>query len=407
MGEGVNGPDGAGEGGGGQGWGRQATTDREFPCKQCGATLRYAPGTDALVCDYCGTRNRVGGGERPQAQDGEVTESAEGEGPAEAAAVVEEDFEATLAALEGESESVEPVLVHCNGCGADSRMPANVSATRCPFCGSPQVATAVTRKLIKPKALVPFVVTDNQARERFKGWLGGLWFAPSDLKAAAAMDGRLTGTYLPFWTYDAAADTRYHGKRGDYYYVTRMVSTRVNGRTVMRPQQERRIRWTSVSGRVHDRFDDVVVAGSGSVPAEKIAATGGFDLKALRPFAEAYLAGFVAEGYTVSLADGWEAARGKMVDGVKSTIRSDIGGDQQVIDEMSPHWYAITFKHVLLPVWIAAYRYRGKAYRFIVNGQTAQVSGDRPYSAWKITFAVLAGLAAIGAVVLVVMMNQR
>jgi DNA-directed RNA polymerase subunit RPC12/RpoP len=379
------------------------TADREFPCSQCGATLRYAPGTDALVCDYCGTRNEVSrsAGRRTEGED--AGESGEHDAPAEAAAIVEEDFEGTLAALEGQSESVEPVLVHCNGCGADSRMPANVSATRCPFCGSPQVATGVTRKLIKPKALVPFEVTDQQARDRFKGWLSGLWFAPGDLKAAAAMDGRLTGTYLPFWTYDAQAETDYRGKRGDYYYVTRMVTTRVNGRTVTRPQQERRIRWTSVSGRVHDRFDDVVVAGSGSVPPEKISGTGGFDLVALRPFAEAYLAGFVAEGYTVSLAQGWEAARGEMTEGVKGTIRADIGGDQQVIDSMAPHWYAITFKHVLLPVWIAAYRYRGKVYRFIVNGQTGRVSGDRPYSFWKITFAVLAGLAVVGVIVLVVM----
>ena len=47
---------------------------------------------------------------------------------------------------------------------------------------------------------------------------------------------------------------------------------------------------------------------------------------------------------------------------------------------------------ILLPVWLAAYKYRGKTYRFVVNGRTGRVQGERPYSAWKIAFAVLIGL---------------
>ncbi len=35
----------------------------------------------------------------------------------------------------------------------------------------------------------------------------------------------------------------------------------------------------------------------------------------------------------------------------------------------------VTFKHVLLPVWLAAYKYRGKTYRFVVNGRTGTRAG--------------------------------
>jgi hypothetical protein len=52
----------------------------------------------------------------------------------------------------------------------------------------------------------------------------------------------------------------------------------------------------------------------------------------------------------------------------------------------------VTFKHILLPVWLAAYKYRGQTYRFVVNGRTGRVQGERPYSAWKIGFAVVVGL---------------
>jgi hypothetical protein len=74
----------------------------------------------------------------------------------------------------------------------------------------------------------------------------------------------------------------------------------------------------------------------------------------------------------------------------------DIGGDQQRITSMETKLSEVTFKHVLLPVWVAAYKYRGESFRFVVNGQTGRVQGERPYSAWKIAFAVLAALIVLG-----------
>jgi hypothetical protein len=48
-----------------------------------------------------------------------------------------------------------------------------------------------------------------------------------------------------------------------------------------------------------------------------------------------------------------------------------------------------SFKHVLLPVWLGAFRHGGKVYRLCVNGRTGEVQGERPYSVWKIAFVVL------------------
>ena len=47
---------------------------------------------------------------------------------------------------------------------------------------------------------------------------------------------------------------------------------------------------------------------------------------------------------------------------------------------------------------MAAYKYNGKSFRFVVNGQTGKVQGERPYSAWKIAGAVVVGLIVAGAV---------
>ena len=78
-------------------------------------------------------------------------------------------------------------------------------------------------------------------------------------------------------------------------------------------------------------------------------------------------------------------------------VRRDIGGDEQRVHKVDTDWSAETFKHLLLPIWMAAYKYNGKSYRFLVNGQTGEVQGERPWSVWKIAFAVIiVGLLILG-----------
>ncbi len=126
-----------------------------------------------------------------------------------------------------------------------------------------------------------------------------------------------------------------------------------------------------------------------------------WDLAALEPYAPDYLAGFQAEGYTVALADANQSARATMARVIEGDVRRDIGGDEQRINSVDTDYRDETFKHILLPVWMAAYKYNGKSYRFLVNGQTGEVQGERPYSIWKIAFAVaLVVTIIVGAVYL-------
>jgi hypothetical protein len=102
----------------------------------------------------------------------------------------------------------------------------------------------------------------------------------------------------------------------------------------------------------------------------------------------------------VTLREGFPVARQSIDEAVRALIRRDIGGDQQRIHSVSTRYSDVKFKHVLLPVWISAYRYRDKAYRFLINGQTGEVSGESPKSWWKIAFLVL-GILAVLFVILV------
>ena len=142
----------------------------------------------------------------------------------------------------------------------------------------------------------------------------------------------------------------------------------------------------------------MLVLASKSLPKKYTDALEPWDLSSLEPYKPEYLAGFRAEGYQVELVDGFTEARAYMDRMIRRDVKYDIGGDDQRISSVDTTVSDVTFKHILLPVWLAAYKYQGDTYRFVVNGRTGRVQGERPYSVWKITFAVLFGLIlALGA----------
>lgn len=351
---------------------------QQFPCKECGAELRFEPGENALKCPYCGTVNEI--------EQAEV-------------AVEEHDFEVALAQLKAGGETYEVVVIRCANCGAETTFDPNITSDACAFCGTPHVLEKGSTRLIKPQALLAFKVTDREAREHFKKWLHGLWFAPNDIKQYARREGGLNGMYLPHWTYDAETTTRYTGQRGEYYYVTETYTTVENGKSVQRTRQVRKTRWYPASGTVYNSFDDVLVVASESLPRNYMQKLEPWDLEEVVPYTEAYLSGFRTESYTVDLEEGFGLACTRMQPTIDSSIRSDIGGDTQRILSKNTRYDDVTFKHLLLPVWISTYRYRDKAYRFLVNARTGQVTGERPWSWVKITLAILAALVVIAIIV--------
>ena len=352
-----------------------AEEEHRFPCDTCGADMRFAPGEGQLVCDHCGN-----------------TEKLEQAGFA-AAPIHEMDFRAALADLP-DQETEERRVSSCPNCGAEIEFDPDIHAVECPFCATPVVIGTGSQRYIKPRGLLPFGLTEAEARSAMTNWLGSLWFAPNGLKDYARKGRKLDGIYVPYWTYDADTQSDYRGERGTVYYETRTV--RRNGKTGQ--QRVQKVRWRSVSGHVARWFDDVLVLGSRSLPKRFTDGLQPWDLSALEPYRPEYLAGFRAEGYTVTLEDGWSDARDQIDRVIERDVKFDIGGDRQRIHDIRTAVSDVTFKHVLLPVWLAAYKYRGRTFRFVVNGRTGRVQGERPWSVWKIAFAVVLGALLAAAV---------
>lgn len=346
--------------------------EHRFPCDTCGSDMRFDPAQSLLICDHCGNFEPIDG-------TGRHTH-----------AITEQDFRAGLQAALPAAEMEETRVTTCPNCAAQVEFEPGKHATECPFCATPIVIDTGTNRHIKPRAVLPFALPEESARNAMKDWLGSLWFAPNGLQQYARKGRKMQGIYVPYWTYDAQTASSYRGERGTVYYVTQTVMR--NGKRVQ--QQVPKVRWRSASGRVARFFDDVLVLASRSLPKKHTDALHPWDLSALEPYAPEYLAGFRAEAYGVTLEEGFTQARAHMDRVIERDVKFDIGGDRQRVHNIDTQISDVTFKHILLPVWLAAYKYRGKTYRFVVNGHSGKVQGERPYSAIKITFAVVLGLIA-------------
>lgn len=346
--------------------------------------MRFAPGEGRLICDHCGNVEPIEG-------DGQATQP-----------IRELEYRAGLDAALPSAEMEETRSVTCVNCGARFEFDPAVHAAECPFCATPVVSDTGTQRQIKPRGLLPFAQDERTARKAMTDWLGSLWFAPNGLQEYARKGRRMDGIYVPYWTFDADTKSDYRGERGTIYYETRTVQR--DGKTVT--ERVQKIRWRSVAGRVKRFFDDVLVLASTSLPRTYTDGLEPWDLSALEPYRPEYLAGFRAESYTVDLYDGFNIAREKMHRIIERDVRFDIGGDRQRIHDIDTSVRDVTFKHILLPVWLAAYKYRGKTYRFVVNGRTGRVQGERPYSAIKIAIAVVLGLIVAGIVGYFIAQNQ-
>ena len=359
--------------------------EHRWPCTSCGADLTYAPGQTELVCQHCGHAQAI------TAAKPSTKERALGEIP----------LARGLADAEDTAISDEVRTSSCPSCGAVVEFSGAGHAAECPFCATPVVVDTGTHRRLKPQALVPFAITEDQARDGLSKWLGSLWFAPNGLLEYTRKGRSMAGIYVPFWSFDSDTTSRYTGQRGEHYYETRTVSVVVDGKRQNREERVQKTRWYPASGRVARFFDDMLVMASKSLPKRLGNDLTPWDLAKLEPYSPDYLAGFQAEGYTVLLPEGHEEARSRMEQIIEQDVRRDIGGDEQRVSSVDTDWRDETFKHILLPVWTAAYKYSGKSYQFLVNGQTGEVQGERPYSWWKISFAVLAVAALVlGAVYL-------
>jgi predicted RNA-binding Zn-ribbon protein involved in translation (DUF1610 family) len=344
----------------------------QYPCSNCGANVEFAPGTSVLKCPYCGA-------ETPLAPTG--------------TRVREHSFVEFAGLPRKPVTAVAANVFTCRGCGAVTQ--SDKISDRCQFCGAPLVADANAGEMVAPEAVMPFGLDRGALREALRKWASSRWFAPNGLKKVTEAESSHS-TYLPHWTYDTRTTSRYTGQRGEHYWVTETYTE--DGQTKTR--QVRKTRWYPASGMVARDFDDVLVVGTTKVAPKHLDALEPWPLPEAQPYRPEYLAGHETLRYDVEPETGLDTAKSRMAQVIEDDCRRDIGGDEQRVSSVDTDYRDIMFKLMLLPVWIACYLHAGKTYNILVNGRTGEVAGERPYSALKITLAViLAVLIIVGIIV--------
>ena len=367
-----------------------ARSFQEFPCSKCGGKLEFNPKAGRLKCIYCSNEEDI-------LQDKDDVQE-----------ISYDDFLAT--------KKVKTVLlsetaleVACPSCRARVTFEPPDVAGKCPFCGTSIVSKGEkAHPVVEPGGVIPCKVTQKNAQTNVRKWLGNNWFLPTSLKELAQQEG-MQGVYLPFWTYDTQTESDYTGSRGEYYYTTESYAvTNSEGETEWETRQVQHTRWYPVAGHVSRFFDDILIPATKQLDDKQLKKLSGWNLQQLLPYSPSYLAGFKAQRYQVPLEMGLVKAKEEIRSQLNTTVSNDIGGDTQTVGSINTQHLNVTFKHIMLPVWISAYRYKNKQYRVMVNAQTGQVSGDRPYSKVKIAIAVIASLSIlIGGFLLFANANNR
>lgn len=339
-------------------------TDKK--CIDCGGTMDYDPATGKMVCPYCGREEVI------------VVENAK-------FVAQELDFNKVSDANNCDW-GIKTKNVICKSCGAKTVYSAKDIANVCPYCGSNQVMEEKTENIMAPGGVIPFGISSKEASVRFKSWIGNKFFCPK-LAKESAKPKAFQGMYVPYWTFDARTNSSYVGEYG-------------KSRTVKRGDKTvTEMKWYHTSGMYKQSFDDVLVCGTSSQNQNLICGVEPYDTKKAVEYQPEYMAGFIAESYTIKVKDAWNTAKNKMKEVIKSGIRRKIENEHFAQDSritsLNTSYSDVTYKYLLLPVWISSFQYKEKIYHFMINGQTGKVSGKTPLSAIKITLTAVAVIAVI------------
>ncbi|MEM8614428.1 MAG: primosomal protein N' (replication factor Y) - superfamily II helicase [Cyanobacteria bacterium P01_H01_bin.105] len=368
----------------------------QYQCPGCKADMAFDPDLGQLQCPYCGRAEAM-----PEVTATKLSATLQEHN---LAAFIETN-RTQIAQL-----AITAQAVNCPGCRATITFEPPDVAGKCPFCATSIVTQTshTADPTLVPSGVVPFTVGRKIALRKLRDWLAFRWdlkdlkaiFLPGKLKQLA-QNQSLTGVYLPFWTYDAQTNSRYRGERGKHYYETETyTTTNAQGERETKSRQVRRTRWYSASGQVHRFFDDVLIPATRAISEQKLRRLWPtLAVSKLKPYSAEYLAGFKAQRYEVPVKEGFERAKTTMAETIRRDIRSDIGGDEQRIHSVSTNYSKETFKHILLPVWMATYRYGGKTYQVMINAETGTVMGERPVAAWKVVLAVAIAALILGIVI--------
>ncbi len=256
----------------------------------------------------------------------------------------------------------------CQGCGASMSYSARDEALRCPFCGSVQLLQQPRQRSLAPEAVVPFRVDRRQAQQALQHWLGQGFWRPSDLVQEAQLV-KIAPVYVPYWVFEARTHT---------YWTADSSHTPPGARAD----------WYPMFGEHQGHYQSLLVGASGVLADEEIRSLVPFDMSQAVEPDKVDFSHTVVEQFALPRRHARPVARELLEALEYQACAALVPGSHRNL-HVNVLVTGMSSRPVLLPVWIMAYRYRDRVYRFLVNGQTGKATGTAPVSWFKVTMAVL------------------
>jgi hypothetical protein len=255
----------------------------------------------------------------------------------------------------------------CEGCGASMSYDASAQNLRCPFCGSQKLRADKDAKVLAPEAVVPFATAREQAQEALKRFMGGSFWRPGDLVQTSRLT-KLTQVYVPYWIFAATAHTHWTADTSQVPLGARAS-------------------WYPISGDHTQHYENILVGASGALTPAETNSLCPFDLAHAVPPEHVDLSNVVYEPFLVQRKYARPQAIAGFEQMERSACQSLVPGSARNV-HVAVLLEGLVSRPMLLPVWIMAYQYRDRTYRFLVNGQTGRHTGEAPFSYAKLAAVI-------------------
>jgi len=366
-----------------------------YQCPACTGPVHFSPEEGKVVCDYCGSSYELAEIEALYAEKDEKAAETMAEDTEINGIEDEDDREGTEYTGEWDTSELNDnwgadgtnmKVYNCPSCGAELICENSTGATSCPYCGNPTIVPGQFTGALKPNFVIPFKVEKDEAIQALKKHYKGKIFLPSTFTSDNHLQ-EIKGIYVPFWMFDGKANA------SATYNATRSSMHRTSTEEITTTTHYRVKRAGTMS------FEKIPVDASSKMPDEYMDSLEPFDYKELKEFSTAYLPGFLADKYDVTVETSWDRADRRCETTIKSELHNSVTGYHTCVTERE--WVNVErgkVHYALLPVWLLTTKWNGQTFLFAVNGQTGKTVGDLPVSKRKF-WSMFAGLATAFSVI--------
>lgn len=345
-----------------------------YECINCGGPLQFNAEKGAFYCQYCrGTFSEKDIQDHYAEENAKADEAHQNEEQ-----VSDDEFFGNAA------------LFECNTCGAEVIADKNTAATFCVYCHNPVVLTNRLAGEFKPQKVIPFKISEKDAKQRFMDFCKKKKFLPKDFLSSAQLD-MMKGVYYPYWLVntkkrggiEATAKKKRRWREGDYEYEETKTYSVVRRGDI------------DFSGYPH-----TALKNDENLKALKY--VNPYKDEEFRPFTMPYLTGFLAEKRDVDREDIQQEVDNELKDYAQRIYRDSIEGyDSVTVNSCDVKTINENWEYGMMPVWMMTFIYNGQKYLYAMNGQTGKNFGELPLDKGKLWLAaagIFVGLLILGTI---------